>query len=221
MDRITDVATILAALSALAVAGVVLSGGSTGAAEAPLNPLGAVEEWEEFAEGGHRLGPEQARITIVEFGDYECPFCRLAESDLAEIMRAYSGDVALVYRHLPLRGHDRAYPAARAAECAGDQGNFWAFHSLLYSDDGWLSGDSTVEFLALAERVGVPDMERFQACVENEESVPAIEADKLAAAELGFTGTPSFLVNGQRHRGAAIFDPNTFQRLYESLVDAR
>lgn len=210
----------MAALSAVVVAGVVVVGGSSGTSP-PSNPLGSVEAWEQYAEAGHRLGPKDAAVTIVEFGDYQCPFCRSAASQLEAILTEYSGEVTLVYRHLPLAVHDQAYAAARAAECAGHQGKFWQLHNLLYSDGSWMTGDPLAGFVALAEQAGVPNTERFQVCVSDEKIVPAVEADKLAAAQVGFTGTPSFLVNGQRHRGASVLDPGTFRRLYESLKDAR
>lgn len=84
-----------------------------------------LRDWHPFAAGAYQKGSDQATITIIEFGDYECPYCRAAEPHLRVIPSKYPGDVKLVYRHFPSSTHSRAEPAAVAAECAGDQDAFW------------------------------------------------------------------------------------------------
>lgn len=221
LDWAQDVATILAGGSTVVVTAVVL-GGVTGPPERPpVNPLGQVEGWEKYAEGGHRIGPSDAEITILEFGDYQCPFCRVAATQIVEIMAAYDGQVAFVYRHYPLDAHPRANAAAQTAECAAQQGKFWEVHDLLYSDPLWQTGDAHTGLMEVADRAGVSDMARFRECLTREETMPIVVADATAAAELGLTGTPSFLVNEQRHVGSGVLVPDRFRRIYESLQDGR
>lgn len=151
-----------------------------------------IQDWELLAEAGHRLGPEEPAVTIIEFGDYQCPVCRSWHHDIKAVMRRNPDDVAFVYRHWPLPYHTYAYPAARAAECAGRQQRFWEFHTLLYENDNWL-GDAMSRF---AETAGVQDIEAFKECVADSMPVPAIEADIAAAREIGAMGTPTVIVNG-------------------------
>jgi protein-disulfide isomerase len=151
-----------------------------------------VPAWERFAEGGHSLGPSNAPITIIEFGDYECPACRQTESHLEAVRRKYSTQLRFVYRHWPLPYHQYAYKVARAAECAAHQGRFWEYHRELFRDENWI-GDAIVRF---AENAGVQDLALFRACFEEEGPVPAIEGDIAAALEVGGYGTPTIVVNG-------------------------
>ena len=118
----------------------------------------AVDNWGELTSGGHRLGPADARVTIVEFGDYECPACRSAYPEIERALEKYGQDVTLVYRHWPLEYHSLALPAAVAAECAAEQGVFWEYHDRLYSSRGWLASAMGVTFSDLAEDVGVADL---------------------------------------------------------------
>lgn len=215
IEYLADLATILAASSAVVVAAVVVLRPAGGGSVAQPPPFGTVENWQPYAERGHRLGASDPSITIIEFGDYQCPFCREAEPHIRAILGQYPDEVAFIYRHLPLASHPRAYSAALAAECAGDQGAFWAFHELLYADETWQAGDETAAFLRLAREVGIPDLALFEECRGAVERAPTIVADEAAAAELGFTGTPSFLINGQRHLG--VLDPSRFAAIRETL----
>lgn len=104
-------------------------------------------------------------MTIIEFGDYQCPYCRASEAHLEAIRREYGNDVSLVYRHFPLSGHGSAYSAARAAECAGKQDRFWEFHELLYSTTGWIEDTSEGGLAGLAEQTGVVSVEQFTRCL--------------------------------------------------------
>ena len=127
---------------------MVLYQAATGIDARPETPPGeaTVTNWQRYADGGHRLGPETAAVTIIEFGDYQCPFCRASEPHLKAIRAKYGNDVALVYRHFPLPGHGSAFPAARGAECAGQQDRFWEFHELLYSTESWIGDASEATF---------------------------------------------------------------------------
>lgn len=155
-----------------------------------------VDEWEVYAAEGHRIGPAHAAVTIVEWGDYQCPFCRSLAPILQSLLEAYPDDVSVVYRHWPLTRHDAARPAAEAALCADEQGRFVAFHDALYRENGWMSNPGE-GLLVVAEDVGIPDLDRFERCMEKgPESSDVIDRDIAAVKALGGTGTPTVMING-------------------------
>jgi hypothetical protein len=130
--RIREVA-IDASVVAVAVCAIIMATGTVWARfrpaaasirQAPRPVSAAVGNWADLEQAGHRIGPASAKLTIVEFGDFECPACGEFEHTLQQVRRAYPKDVAVVFRHWPLPYHKLAYPAARAAECAADQGRF-------------------------------------------------------------------------------------------------
>jgi protein-disulfide isomerase len=173
-----------------------------------------IDGWEDFARGGHRLGSEAAPITIIEFGDYQCPFCRDAEKHLAAILRKYPQEVSLVYRHFPLTSHQAALPAAQAAECADEQGAFWDYHRELLNRADWTVIGSEA-FADIAAELGLPDLDAFVRCIMSPDPVDAITADRLAATRIGVNATPTFIVNGLRLSGA--MDSIWFDTLREDL----
>lgn len=218
LERMTNVASLGAGLAAMVVAGVVLYR-TFGPDVAPGSQPQEITGWQRYAGGGHRLGPETAAVTIIEFGDYECPFCREAEPHLAAIRSRYGDDVALVYRHFPLPLHAAAFPAARAAECAGHQDRFWEFHDLLYSTDSWIEDTSEAVLTALADQAGVSSVEEFAGCLGGVDADYAVNTDLAAGQRLGIEGTPTFLINGELHVG--VLDSLRFERLFEELREDR
>lgn len=192
-DRIITALTVVAGLLAIAVGGSALVsefGGRGNDDEVP-EPR-AVDGWDRLIEYGHRVGPDDARVTILAFGDYQCPACRVWHSHIRAVLRQFPTDVAFVYRHYPLPYHQLAYPAARAAECAAEQGAFWTFHDLLYTEANWF-GEAVIE---LARTAGVVDLEGFRACTASNDPHPLVERDIRAASELDAPGTPVVLVDG-------------------------
>lgn len=168
------------------------------ASSAPAPPV-RVEAWLEIVNGGHRIGPKNATVTVVTFSDFECPACAyLATQEFPRLRAKYPGGIALVYRHWPLTRHRFAYPAARAAECAAQQGRFEAFHDVVYAQQD-LIGVKT--FAEMASEAGVADLALFEECSSSTEPVPSIEADIAKAIELGAVGTPTLVVNGLLLRG--------------------
>ncbi|WP_425155420.1 DsbA family protein [Candidatus Palauibacter sp.] len=163
-----------------------------------------------YATAGHRLGPTNAVVTIVEFGDYQCRYCREAEAHIAAIRREFADDVTLVFRHFPLRLESASYTAARAAECAGEQGAFWPYHERLFESRDWQVGDTVEALRNLGVDVGIADPVQFEVCLGSQAPVAAITADLEAAAALGVIGTPASLVNGRLSLGVldslAFFD---------------
>jgi Na+/H+ antiporter NhaA len=154
-------------------------------------------------ERDHIRGPVDARVTVVEYGDFECPFCGRAEPVVRELLRDF-GDVRYVWRHLPLNDvHPRAQLAAEAAEAAADQDAFWDMHDLLLDhQDALRPGD----LLGYAHQLGL-DVERFAAALEGHTGSARVAEDIDSADLSGVSGTPTFFVNGRRHHGA--YDINT------------
>ena len=139
-------------------------------------------------------------VTIVEFSDFECRFCRDVQPTLKQILEQYGEQVRLVFKHLPLEGHRNAVPAARAAYCAADQDRFWQYHDALFAA-GSLAPDV---FEKIAAELGL-GMARFKACLTSEQSRAGVVKDIETARSFRIDGTPSFLVNGKLLTGALSF----------------
>jgi predicted DsbA family dithiol-disulfide isomerase len=148
---------------------------------------------------GPSRGPANAPVTIVEFSDFECPFCSRALPAIEEVMERYPDDVRLVYRHMPLdRIHKRARVAAEASHCAHDQGQFWAYHDLIFANKNALGDEDLKRF---AEELNL-DVAAWEECMAEGKFADAIEADVEAARSIGITGTPAFVINGVMLSGA-------------------
>ena len=153
----------------------------------------------DVAAEGPSKGPADARITIVEFSDFQCPYCQRALATVDEVLAKYPEDVRLVYRHLPLdRIHPNARGAAEAAACAEEQGQFWAYHDRLFQNNRALGKE---DLLRYATDAGL-DATRFQACFDERRFKDKVEADLQAARAVGISGTPAFVVNGILLSGA-------------------
>ena len=144
------------------------------------------------------LGPADALVTIIEFADFECPYCRKVQPTLAELRRRYGDDLRVVFRHQPLAMHTRAKEAARAAVAADRQGQFWAMHDALFALD---SGIASADFSVLAAELGL-DVDRFRADMADPTLDQVIEDDQEVAANFGAGGTPAFFINGRPISGA-------------------
>ncbi|MDZ4259099.1 MAG: thioredoxin domain-containing protein [Gemmatimonadales bacterium] len=157
----------------------------------------AVEHWDEVVGGGHRLGPAEAPVVIVEFVDFECPYCRgYAMETLPAIQASYPTEVTVVARHFPLRYHRFAEMSAVAAICADRQGRFRAMYDLLYGVQDSLG---LLPWRVLAERSGVPDLDSWEECRDDPGVRAVMEADQELGKRIGATGTPTILVNGWRY----------------------
>lgn len=147
------------------------------------------------------LGPADAAVTVVEYSDYECPYCRQAQSVLKQIITAFDQKIRVVFKHLPLQIHKNAFPAAQAAFCASQQGMFWQYHDALFS------GDSiTPTYLnRIAANLGL-NLSRFNECIDSEAARTAVRLDVHEANQLGINSTPAFIINGKLVRGAISFE---------------
>lgn len=155
-----------------------------------------VPHWDFYTEGGHVWGSPGARITIVEFGDFQCPYCRQMDEALRRLRHAYPSDVRVVFRDFPLSAiHPLALAAAKAAECAGAQGAFAPFHDLLFK---WQDSIGTWTWNDFAQEAEVPNLATFAQCVRSPTVPPRLRADIAAGQRMGVMGTPTVAVNGVR-----------------------
>jgi protein-disulfide isomerase len=156
----------------------------------------------------HVRGPEDAAVTLVEYGDYQCPYCGAAHPAVKELLELEPDTVRFVFRHFPITTlHPLAETAAEAAEAAGAQGRFWPMHDWIYEHQDRLALD---DLLAAATRLGL-DAEAFAVDVAGHRHERKIREDFMSGVRSGVNGTPTFFVNGVRHDGGYDLD---------SLLDA-
>jgi Na+/H+ antiporter NhaA len=147
----------------------------------------------------HVRGSDTAPVTLVEYGDYQCPYCGQAEVVVRELLESFGDDLRYVWRHLPLNDvHPDAQTAAEASEAAAAQGSFWPFHDRLLADQSRLT---FTDLLGLASELEL-DVERFSREVERREYLSRVGEDVASADASGVAGTPTFFINGRRHYGA-------------------
>jgi len=151
----------------------------------------------------HVKGPATAPVTLVEYGDYECPYCGLAHPVVELLRQHYGARLRFVFRHFPLsQAHPNAEGAAQTAEFAGAQGQFWEMHDRLFENQDRLG---LPLYFALAGLLGLSEAELRAALVE-ETYAPKVRADFLGGVRSGVNGTPCFFINGVRHEGTYAFE---------------
>ena len=157
------------------------------------------------------IGPANAPVTVIEFSDFECPFCRRHTLETApRILSEYEGEIRYVFKDFPLTSiHPNAFPASEAAHCAREQGEFWAFHDLLFELELPLGPATYVQY---AEDLGL-NISQFTQCVDERKYSELVQANFDFAAQLGVRSTPTFFVNGIAVVGAQPFA--TFQEIIE------
>ncbi|MFZ1050056.1 MAG: thioredoxin domain-containing protein [Candidatus Sulfotelmatobacter sp.] len=147
-----------------------------------------------------RLGPESAPVQIIEFADYECPYCQKVNEDLNRLREQFGNQVSVVYKDFPLPMHPLAPRAAEAAHCAGAQGKFWEFHDALFQTKRLQTSD-----LKQQARTLKLDTARFDQCLDGGEEIAVVKKDAQEGQRLGLQGTPSFFINGHFMSGAIGF----------------
>jgi protein-disulfide isomerase len=164
----------------------------------------------------HILGPQTAAVTLVEYGDYECPYCGRAYGILKQLLKKSGDTVRLVFRNFPLTQiHPHAQRAAEAAEAAAEQNKFWGMHDALYENQEALEDE---DILSYADRLGL-DMERFQMGLDHGNYSKRIQEDFLSGVRSGVNGTPTFFINGLRHDGA--WDPESLTEAIGQIAPVR
>lgn len=145
-------------------------------------------------------GPAEAKVTIVEYSDFQCPFCKRGAKAMEDILAAYPKDVKVVFKNMPLSFHPQAKSAAKASLAAKEQGKYWEMHDALFENQQALGAE---KYLELAQKIGL-DVERFKADLERNDAKyeASINADTAGGTKLGVQGTPAFFVNGVLLSGA-------------------
>lgn len=144
-------------------------------------------------------GAKEAVLTIIEFGDFQCDYCKTIQPAIEAALRTYPNDVRLVWKDLPNpSAHTEAIPAAIAAHCADRQGKFWEYHDALYARQSLLSSDS---YNQIAQELKL-DTNRFTACLSKQDTLPIIEKDAAEGRALGILATPTLLIGSQKLVGA-------------------
>lgn len=157
------------------------------------------------------FGNANAPVKIVEFTDFECPFCGEAQPALQEVLRAYPNQVSLIFKNFPLSMHRHAHTAHLAAMCAYEQGKFWEYRNILFQNQRALKRTDLVTY---AERLGL-HLEPFGQCLDEEKYALKIEQDFNEGIRRGVMGTPTFLINGKPFSG-----PRTFAGFRRSIEEA-
>jgi protein-disulfide isomerase len=208
-DRVTanTTAQVDAAVNrAVATAVAAVPRGNTVAAEPTRDPN---QRYVVDIEGDPVKGPDDALVTIVEFADFRCGYCRrFLDQTLNPLLEQYGENVRFVYRDYPILGPD-SHTAALAGECAMQQDKFWEFHDLVYANQDALTLEA---FTGYASELGM-DVEAFTACVESEETAQMVLRDYEAGQTLGVSGTPTFFINGKMLVGAQPF------QAFSQLID--
>lgn len=143
------------------------------------------------------LGPKSAKVVLVEFADYECPYCQRVATDVKKLKDEFGDKVAFTYKDFPLPNHSRAEKAAEAARCASKQNKFWEFHDELFH-----SKELDVDQLKAQARALQLDSAQFDKCLDSGEQAGAVAKDRKEGLKLGISGTPSFFINGHYLSGA-------------------
>lgn len=157
----------------------------------------------EIAAGGHAIGRMGAPIILVEFSDFQCPFCRQLHQTLHDLQVRLPGSVSITYRHFPLAGHSLAFSAAVASECAAEAERFTEYARLLFERQDSIGILSWEDF---AVRAGIRDTVRFARCRGHSQAVASVRRDIAVGLRLGLEGTPAIIVNGQMIVGAVPLD---------------
>jgi protein-disulfide isomerase len=156
------------------------------------------------APAARQQGPANAKITIVEYSDFQCPSCAFVQTKIHEILERYKGQIRFIYKYYPLvKIHKNALPAAHAAECAAAQKQFWPYHDKLFSTQPtWASlADPTTSFMAIASDVKL-DLNQFNQCYADPSRRNVVEADAEEAKRRQVAATPTFFVNDRRLVGS-------------------
>jgi protein-disulfide isomerase len=162
----------------------------------------------------HIQGPQKAAITLLEYGDYECPYCRQAFTIVKLVQNLLGNNLRFVFRNFPLTQiHPHAQHAAEAAECAGAQNKFWEMHDILYENQQALEDENLLEYAKVLEL----DMSRFQDDFYNHIFALRVREDFLSGIRSGVNGTPTFYINGMRYNDS--WDQETLTKTLVNIIN--
>jgi protein-disulfide isomerase len=194
-----------------------LAAAQTGGSQDSVNVPQNVKRYDIPVDGFPSSGPKDAKITIVEFSDYECPFCKQWHAQVwPQLQKKYGSQIRLVYRDFPLFGlHNNAEPAAEAAHCADDQGKYWEYHDQIFTGSYPLSRSG---YDGMASALGL-DVKKFDACLDAGTYKNIVQANYDFASNLGVQSTPTFFVNGMAMVGAQPFE--TFDKVIQMEINGQ
>ncbi|MBI5408181.1 MAG: thioredoxin domain-containing protein [Nitrospirae bacterium] len=179
---------------------------------APVRPTVDFDKVYELPIGSSPVrGNKNAKVTIVEFSDFQCPYCAQLEATLSEVSKAYPKDVKLVYKQYPLPFHQNAMPAAKASLAAGEQGKFWEMHDLIFQNFSKLNDGIYKEF---AQQLGL-NVEKFAADFAGNKYDQQIQQDMALARTAGVSGTPTLFINGKRMQQRSL---NDFKQTIDAIL---
>lgn len=221
-NTLSNAVTVVLTICAVIVTGLLVKrefAPPAPAAEAEAEPR-MVGNWQQILgtvlAKGHVIGPRDAPVKVVEFADFQCPFCARAQPVLERIRRKYPDQVAIVYGHLPLQGiHPYAFTAALASERAGAQGQFAAYHDVLFEHQDSIGEASWTWF---AKRANVSNLAEFRRCVKSERLRARVTGDAEIAEQLGLTSTPAFIVNGRLWTGSGFVTSGKLENLVREIL---
>ncbi len=167
------------------------------------------------AASGPSRGASGAPILMIEFSDFQCPFCLRAHATVDQVLKIYGDRIRFVYRHYPLPNHPNARPAAEAAACAADQDKFWPYHDRLFEQPSKLSD---IDLKQHAVDLGL-DASKFNSCVDSRKFKALVDADTKDGEEAGVNGTPAFFINGRMLSGAQPFE--SFKRIIDEELASK
>jgi len=178
----------------------------------PDNPAPEANQTFNITRSDHVRGDFNAPITLVEFSDFECPFCERHYPTMNQIISNYKGKVRMVYKHYPLSFHPSAQKAAESSECAGEQGKFWEYHDKLFENQP--SGFSVDKFKQWAVDLKL-NAKKFNDCLDAGKYASKVQADFQEGSQKGVNGTPATFVNGQLVSGAVPYE--SFKQIIDNL----
>ncbi len=178
-----------------------------GGEKAEETQVATADKTKLIGERRNAVGSESAKVTIVEFADFQCPACGTAHPIVKQILEEYGDRIQYIYRHFPLPGHKNARIAARAAEAAGAQGKFFEMHNMLFeTQQEWSEPNNPQEiFVGYAQSLGL-DTAAFAEDMGDDVLSQAIQNDVNAGIELGVNSTPTFYINGKQYPGVLSYD---------------
>lgn len=161
----------------------------------------------------HIRGATDAKVTIVEFSDFQCPFCGKAQPTIEEVLKNYNGSVRLVYKHFPLTQiHQYSLKAAEASECTDEQGKFWEYHDILFKNQNALG---IADLKKYASQLGL-DTTQFNECLDSNKMADRVAKNFEEGQKAGVSGTPAFFINGQKLVGAQPY--SAFQSIIDKML---
>ncbi|MBU3978896.1 DsbA family protein [Patescibacteria group bacterium] len=163
----------------------------------------------------HLAGASRTEVTVVEFGDFQCPACAVAYQVVNQIKKKYEGKVRFAFREFPLMAHKNGYSSALAAETAGGQGMFWEMHDMLYDNQKeWSDRNDAIDiFTSYAKKIGI-DADKFKKDVEDKKYDAKIQNDLKDGNMLGVNATPTFFINGKKYSGVLAYD------IFKSMIES-